>query len=68
MSDHAALSGEDCHFTIVPVWLANVIVVPMPLHTVPAVGVVVPPTEVGFTVRLATDDVTLPPLLLMRHR
>ena len=68
MSDQIELSGDDCHFTIEPVFPASVIVVPLPVQTSPAVGEAVPPTEVGFTVRLAGAEVTLPPVLLTMHR
>ena len=53
MSDQTELSGDDCHFTIAPVRPVRVTVVPLPLQTVPAVGVAVPPTEVGSTVTWA---------------
>jgi hypothetical protein len=46
-------SGDCCHW-IVPVLPLTLTVVLLPLHTVEAVAVAVPPTEVGLTVT-ATD-------------
>lgn len=56
MSDQVELLGEDCHFIIEPVWPASVIVVPVPLQTVAAVGVAVPPKEIGLTVTWAEAE------------
>jgi hypothetical protein len=46
------LPSVDEYHWIVPVLPASVIVVPLPLHTVEAVAVAVPPTEAASTVTL----------------
>jgi hypothetical protein len=50
MSVQAKPSGDDCHFTMDPVWPLNVMVVEEPLQIVEAVAVAVPPTLGGLTV------------------
>ena len=56
---NVVLSGEACHW-IAPVLPDSVIVVPLPLHTVEAVAVAVPPTDVGFTVTAALAEKAAP--------
>jgi hypothetical protein len=49
MSVHVELSGEDCHFTMLPVWRESDIEEVPPLHTVVGEAAAVPPTEVAST-------------------
>ena len=49
---HPVAPSADCCHWIVPVCPDKVIVVPLPVQTVAAVGVAVPPTEVGSIVAL----------------
>ena len=56
-SDQVELSGDDCHFVIAPTFPLRVIVVPLPLQRVPAVGVAVPPTATGLTVTVVAPAI-----------
>ena len=55
--DQVLPSRDDSHHTTEPVWPVRMIVVEEPLQMVPAVGVVVPPTEAGLTVTTAGSEV-----------
>ena len=67
-SDQVVLLVEACHFTIVPVWPASVMVVPVPRQTALAAGVAVPPSEIAATVNAATVEVLVPLALLIKQR
>ena len=66
ISTHVKLLVEDCHFTIEPVWPVSEIVVPLPLQTVAAVGLAVPPTETGLIAAVVVPA-TEAQLLIVTH-